>query len=69
VKQVLRSCRTAELWLAEVPTRSCLRNGVKTRVEAPLDSAGPEKGMINLASSNLARKARKRPDHLGRRSG
>jgi predicted dehydrogenase len=66
MKQVLQSYRTGELWLAEVPTPSCLRNGVKVRVEASLVSAGTEKRMIDLAKSNLLEKARKRPDQVQR---
>ncbi|AQT78737.1 hypothetical protein B1R94_04955 [Mycolicibacterium litorale] len=66
MKQVLQSYRTGELWLAEVPTPSCLRNGVKVRVEASLVSAGTEKRMIDLAKSNLLQKARKRPDQVQR---
>jgi predicted dehydrogenase/threonine dehydrogenase-like Zn-dependent dehydrogenase len=66
MKQVLQSFRSGELWLAEVPTPSCLHNGVKVRVEASLVSAGTEKRMIDLAKSNLAQKARKRPDQVQR---
>ena len=66
MKQVLQSYRTGELWLAEVPTPRCLRNGVKVRVEASLVSAGTEKRMIDLAKSNLLQKARKRPDQVQR---
>lgn len=66
MKQVLQSYRTGELWLAEVPPPSCLRNGVKVRVEASLVSAGTEKRMIDLAKSNLLQKARKRPDQVQR---
>jgi predicted dehydrogenase/threonine dehydrogenase-like Zn-dependent dehydrogenase len=66
MKQVLQSYRSGELWLAEVPTPSCMRNGVKVRVEASLVSAGTEKRMIDLAKSNLLQKARKRPDQVQR---
>jgi predicted dehydrogenase len=66
MKQVMQSYRSGELWLAEVPTPSCLRNGVKVRVEASLVSAGTEKRMIDLAKSNLLQKARKRPDQVQR---
>lgn len=66
MKQVLQSYRSGELWLAEVPTPSCLRNGVKVRVETSLVSAGTEKRMIDLAKSNLLQKARKRPDQVQR---
>lgn len=66
MKQVLQSYRTGELWLAEVPTPRCLRNGVKVRVESSLVSAGTEKRMIDLAKSNLLQKARKRPDQVQR---
>lgn len=66
MKQILQSYRTGELWLAEVPTPSCLRNGVKVLVEASLVSAGTERRMIDLAKSNLLEKARKRPDQVQR---
>lgn len=66
MKQILQSYRTGELWLAEVPAPSCLRNGVKVLVEASLVSAGTEKRMIDLAKSNLFEKARKRPDQVQR---
>lgn len=66
MKQILQSYRTGELWLAEVPAPSCLRNGVKVLVESSLVSAGTEKRMIDLAKSNLFEKARKRPDQVQR---
>lgn len=66
MKQVLQSYRSGELWLAEVPTPTCLRNGVKVRVESSLVSAGTEKRMIDLAKANLVQKARKRPDQVQR---
>ena len=62
MKQVTQHFRTGKLALQELPTPACRPGWLLVATRASLISAGTEKMLMDLASANLAGKARARPD-------
>ena len=62
MKQVLRSARRGELWLAEVPAPACEAGGVLVSTRCSVISAGTERMLLELGKKSLLSKARARPD-------
>lgn len=62
MKQVVRSARSGELAVKEVPSPILHEGGVLVRTGASLVSAGTERLAMEFAGKNLAQKALARPD-------
>lgn len=64
MKQILQSFKTGELWLSEVPTPLCKKNGILMRNHASFVSAGTERMLVDFARKSIVGKALQMPDQV-----
>ena len=62
MKQLIKSFKTGELGLFEVPAPVCGENGALVQTTVSLVSAGTEKMLVDFAKKSLIAKAKDRPD-------